>query len=186
MRRWALLALLALSAPTLAQIAGNGPPGGYLFPYEAPTPPTNGQCPVYSSSLGYYQPASCSGGSSYNPAAVAITGGTISGVTISGSTITLWTIGTGASSTGCAATSVNIGAASNAATGQGGGSLLSGTSGICAVVFTLPAVGHYWDCTAHDVTLQVNFVMTATSATGCTISYPTQSGDLVTLNFQGS
>jgi hypothetical protein len=96
----------------------------------------------------------------------------------------LWAVGTGASATGCSATSINIGA--NANTGLGGGSFLAGVSGTCAVVFTLPAVAHYWDCIAHDVTLQVNFVMTAASTTGCTISYPTQSGDLVTLTLQGS
>lgn len=57
--RWLLL---LLCAPALAQIGGNGPPGGYIFPYEAPTPPTDGQVPVYNSSLGYYQPGSGGGG----------------------------------------------------------------------------------------------------------------------------
>jgi hypothetical protein len=99
-------------------------------------------------------------------------------------TIVLWAVGTGASSSGCSATSVAIGA--RADTKLGGGSFLSGISGTCTVVLTLPSVTHYWDCIAHDVTLQANFVMTAASATGCTISYSTQSGDLVTLQLMGS
>lgn len=121
------------------------------------------------------------GGASADNAPATLTNKDLSSAT---NTIVLWVVGTGASASGCSATSVAIGA--RADTKLGGGSFLTGLSGICTVVLTLPTVAHYWDCGAHDVSLQVNFVQTAASTTGCTISYSVQSGDLVTLHLQGS
>ena len=82
------------------------------------------------------------------------------------------------SASGCSNSSLVGGANTTALIAAG--SFTAGASGTCTVVLTLPTSSHGWACSASDVTLQVNFVQTAQTASSCTVSSAAVTGDVVT------
>jgi hypothetical protein len=63
--------------------------------------------------------------------------------------------------------------------GRSAGSFVSGTTGTCTVVITLPTAPNGWACAASDVSTAVAIPQSATSTTSCTISGVTTSGNVV-------
>jgi hypothetical protein len=75
-------------------------------------------------------------------------------------------------SSGCATVSARTG-------GPTAGSFATTTTGTCTPVIALPTAPNGWVCHADDLTHPVIFTQTATSASSCTVSGATTSGDTV-------
>lgn len=116
----------------------------------------------------------------YNPAANQI------GFSVSTTNIGTWdatqlVVKSGVSSAGTKFTAAGC---SNSTTVGGAiaGSFVSGTTGTCTVVITLPTATNGWVCRADDLTTPANFIgQSASSTTSCTITGTTVTGDV--LNF---
>lgn len=65
-------------------------------------------------------------------------------------------------------------------TGFLAGSYHSGTTGTCTVTFTMPTVTTGWYCSGKDITTPADVInTTASSASGCTLSGTTTTGDVI-------
>ncbi len=62
----------------------------------------------------------------------------------------------------------------------GAGKFTSGTTGVCTVTITLPAVTNGWTCIGSDLTHPVAMLQTVTATNSCQMSATTTSGDVIT------
>lgn len=94
---------------------------------------------------------------------------------------------TAPTASGCTITSFVAVATAGGALKHAAGSFASGTTGTCTVTITLPSTTHTWVCHANDLSTPANLIdqTTPTSATACTITGTTTSGDSMNFSAEG-